>query len=278
MDKIQHIELETKPIDPNRAKYYSLGLAAVAALFALVTIKSNYDYFDAYYTGWSFWLRVIPFLAIEITIIGLTLTKGWGNPRQMWAALAFEVLLMAVGLTHTYYVSGATQTRISAARSKATAKTDFDTTRQAANEAAEMNAKLQDGYNKALDKWRRAAADARFLRQPIPPVPEPPHYLNVPQIRKETTDAATIDVEGKVEAEVPHTFLLWLLFTMIGLVIAAWATLVFLADGSRLRYWLLRQRDEHLDAQMKREKRIRTLGESPKTGADEFPKEIDAPK
>lgn len=276
-NRIQHVELETRPIDPNRAKYYAWGLAAVAALFAVVTIKSNYDYFDAYYKGWAFYLRVIPFLAIEATIIGLTLTKGWGNPRQMAAALVFEALLVFVCLAHTYFVSGATQARISAERSKAAAKVDFSATTDAATKAAEANTRAQAEYNKALNAWRRAAADAKYLRQPIPPQPEPPHYLNVPQLSQETVATASSDVEGKVEAEVPHTFLLGILFVMIGLVIAAWTTIVFLADGSRLRYWLLQQRATHLDAQMGSAKRVRTLGE--KSELDEFPKTIDtAPK
>ena len=262
MTERRYVELQTKPIDPNKAKWYALALAAAAALFAIMTVRSNFDYFETYYTGWAFWMRVVPFCAFEATIVLLTLTKGWGNPRQMWAALVFEVLMIAIGLTHTYYVSGATQTRISAERSKAAAKVDFSATQEAATRAGEANARLQTEYNKALNVWRRAAADARFLRQPIPPAPEPPRYLEVPQVSQSMVSTAALDVEGKVESEVPHRSLLRLLYLMIALTIGAWTSVVFLADSSRLRYWLLQQLGAELDDKINGG-RIKTLSEAP---------------
>lgn len=262
-NQVQYVQLQNRPIDPNRAKYWSIGLAAVACLFALVTIKSNYDYFAAYYDGWSFWLRVIPFMTFEATIIGLTLTKGWGNPRQMTAALVFEVALVAVGLLHTYYVSGATQTRIAAERSKAAAKADFAATSAAAAAAAETNARLQGEYNRALANWRRAAADAAYLRRPVPAAPQPPQLVAIPQVDQATVATAATDVEGRVEAEAPHKFLTFLLYVLIALVVGAWTSIVFLADSSRLRYWLLRERGRDLDREMRREREVVALGQEP---------------
>lgn len=259
--QINHVELQTKPIDPNRAKYYALGLAAVAGLFALVTIKSNYDYFETYYTGWSFWLRVIPFFAFEATIIGLTLTKGWGNPKQMGAALVFEAALVLVGLTHTYYVSSATQLRHAAAASKAAARQDVGETSRLAREAADTNERLRREYTASLAAWRRAAYVAQANRMSPPVPPAEPQYVEIPKVSQEAVAAASLDVEGRIEGEVPHRLLLRILFVMIGLVIGAWTAVVFLADGSRLRYWLLQQRGARLDEEMKPAKPVVPLGQ-----------------
>lgn len=264
-EKVDQVELRASPIDPNRAKYWSWGLVAVAALLCVLTIGSNYDYFIAYFDGWSLWRRLIVFGAIQAAIVLLPLAKGYGNYKQMYLALVFDVVLVIADLTHTYLVGGATQTRIAAERSRASASAMFDRVNDAASRAAGDNARLLANYNQELKLWRQAAADARYLGQPVPPMPQRPQLVEVPQVGKEVVQTAGTDIEAKVEAAAPHSVLLLLLYGMVGLVAAAVGGLVYVADGSRLRAWLLKQRDAQLKHQMDEAARVHPVGE-PKPG------------
>jgi cell division protein FtsB len=192
---MQYVELKSSPPDPNRAKYWALGLSAVAALIALMTVKSNYDYFVQYYLGFALAVRIITFAAVEASIITLPLFKGWGNDKQMKWALVVDVLLVILSLTHTYLVGETTQVKIQAQNAKAEATADFERTNNAADKIAARNKDLQDSYNRAMVNYNRAVANARYTGQPAPPPPAPPQLLAVPQVKAETVTASQINVE-----------------------------------------------------------------------------------
>src|SRR5262249_44530319 len=146
MPNIEYREMRHGAIDPNRARYYSIGLSALGVLFAFLTIKTNWDYFAQYYSGFSFWARVIPFFAVEAAIIILPLFKGFGNKAQGHAALVCEALLVAVALTHTYLVSDASIAKLQAGKTKVEASADFDRAQAAADRVTENNQRLQENY------------------------------------------------------------------------------------------------------------------------------------
>jgi hypothetical protein len=239
---MRYVELRDKPPDPNRARYYAILLSLAAALIALMTLKTNYDYFKQYYEDFGFWMRLIPFYAVEATIIVLPLTKGWGNHSQWRAAKFFEVALIVLALVHTSLVGQADQAKKQAAKTKAEAQVDFDRSQAAANQVAAQNKQLQDGYNRAMSSWRRAATTARLNRQPAPPPPAAPQLMTVPQIDQSLVSNATLSVEQAAESEVNHKTLLRLLYLMIGVVLGTAITMVSLSDSSRIKAWLLRRR------------------------------------
>src|SRR5262245_682498 len=121
MKEIEYHELRRGPINPNRARWYWLVGSGLGALFALLTIKTNWDYFAQYYEGFAFWARVIPFFAVEAAIVALPLFKGFGNKAQGNAAIVFELLLVGLALTHTYLVSDASIAKAQAGKTKAEA-------------------------------------------------------------------------------------------------------------------------------------------------------------
>lgn len=243
---MQYVELKDKPINPNRAKWYALLLCAVAALIALMTLKSNYDYFAQYYQGFGFWMRVIPFFSVEVTIIALPLTKGWGSLSQQIAALICEVVLIGLSITHTSFVSQASQAKIQAGKTKAEAQVDFDRAQTQADRIAKQNEDLQNGYNRAMIQWNRAAAIARRNREQSPTAPAAPQLMTVPQIDQKVVNNSMLSTEQASEAEVSHALLLRLLYAMIAGVIASAASIVWLADASRVKAWLLRQKAEKI--------------------------------
>jgi len=239
---MRYVELRDNPPDPNRARYYAILLSLAAALIALMTLKTNYDYFKQYYEDFGFWMRLIPFYAVEATIIVLPLTKGWGNHSQWRAAKFFEVALIVLALVHTSLVGQADQAKKQAAKTKAEAQVDFDRSQAAANQVAAQNKQLQDSYNRAMSSWRRAATTTRLNRQPAPPPPAAPQLMTVPQIDQSLVSNATLSVEQAAESEVNHKTLLRLLYLMIGVVLGTAITMVSLSDSSRIKAWLLRRR------------------------------------
>jgi len=265
MEPIYHVPLQTKPIDPNKAKYWSLGLSVLGVLIAVWTFKSNYTYFAVYHEGWDFWLRIIGFVAIEITLILLPLFKGWGNPRQILAMWIFEIAIIVLSFVHTGYVNDSTQTRIASTRSKAEAKADFDSTSKTANDVADRNKAMRSEYNATLAQWRRAATVAQNNNQPPPPMPVEPQYLSVPQVSQKMVDTANLNIEETVETVVPHAFLLRLLQGMLLLVVVAWTIMLVLADSMRLRLAILRTRGQQLDTHISQKQEVRKLGEGSPT-------------
>lgn len=243
---MQYVQLTESPPDPNRAKYWAVGLSAVASLIALMTIKSNYDYFLQYYEGVALWTRVISFSAVEATIITFPLFKGWGNDRQMKWALIIDVMLIILSLTHTYLVGESTQVKKQAQNMKAEASADFDRMNDAADKIAARNKESQDSYNRAMANYNRAVANARATGDAAPAPPAPPQLLTVPQIKQETVAATQINVEQAAEASVPHGFLLKLLYAMIALVVIGWTAMVSLAHSIKIRTWLMKKRSAEI--------------------------------
>lgn len=243
---MQYIELRESPPDPNRAKYWALGLCAVASLIALMTIKSNYDYFLQYYDGFALWARVVAFSAVEMTIITFPLFKGWGNDRQIRWALILDLALIVLSLTHTYLVGESTQAKIQAKNTKAEATADFERTSTAADKIAARNKELQDSYNRAMANYNRAAVNARASGEAPPSPPAAPQLLAVPQVKQETVDATQINVEQAAEAQVPHSFLLKLLYAMIAVVVIGWTAMVSLAHSVKIRDWLMAKRSAEI--------------------------------
>jgi hypothetical protein len=239
---MRYVELRDTPPDPNRARYYAILLSLVAALIAVMTLKTNYDYFRQYYEGFGFWMRLIPFYSVEATVIGLPLVKGWGNHSQWRAAKLFEVGLIVMALVHTSLVGQADQAKKQAAKTKSEARVDYDRSQAAASQIAAQNKQLQEGYDRAMSSWRRAANAARWNRQPAPPPPQAPQLLSLPKIDQSLLNNATLSVEQVAEAEVNHKTLLRLLYLMIGGVVGTALTMVSLSDSSRVKAWLLKRR------------------------------------
>lgn len=245
---VQYLELKEAPIDPNKVRKYAFVLSLVALLIAVVTVRSNYDYFAQYYGGWSFWMRLIPFLAVEATIIALPLAGGWGNRAQWQAAKVCELLLIALALVHTSLVSQSDQARIQATKTKAEAQVDLEREQKQIDKILEQNQRLSDSHSLAMMRWNRAAATARRMGQAAPPAPPAPQMAVVPQLDQRLVSDATLSTHGASEATVNHRILLRLLWAMIGMV-AISSTLMFtLADASKIRAWLLRRKAQAIDA------------------------------
>lgn len=243
---MKYIELKDRPVNPNHVKYYSLVLSGVAALIALVTVKSNYDYFSQYYDGFGFWMRLIPFFAVEIAIITLPLAGGFGNKSQWQAAKVCEVVLIVLSLIHTSLVSQSGQIKIQAEKTKAEAQIDFDRAQTAANQIAAQNKQLQDSYNNSMLQWRRAANIAKRSDQQIPSAPAPPQLMTVPQIDQKLISNSTMSTTNAGESEVSHVTLLRLLYLMIFTVVISATAMVLLADATRIRSWLLKIRAQEI--------------------------------
>lgn len=267
---LKFITLKTGEVDPNNAKWHSLLLSAGAALIAVMTWRTNYDYFVQYYTGHSLWSRVIVFSAIEIASIGLPLTKGWGNYAQMWAGITFDVILILMSITHTFLVSHALEAKTQAEYAKTEAVADFDRGRRERDAAVERNNEIREAYNREQDKFNRlqltyersagayrissriARANNRAVADPPKPPepPKPPQYVNVPEIRQTVLENSQISVAQASEKAVKHNVLLLLLFGMIIVVIAAAGTLVWLSDSSKIKIWLLKLRRKEIKEAM----------------------------
>ena len=259
MPDIEYRTMNHKPIDPNHARYYWLGGSALGILFAFLTIRSNWDYFAQYYSGFSFWARVIPFFAVEATIIILPLFKGFGNKAQGHAAIVCELLLAALAFTHTYFVSDASINKLQAGKTKIEASADFDRAQAAADRVTANNERLQENYAKQqqlhakqMAHWYDAARITRSEGRkapPAPPAPEPPKLQDVPQVSQSLVENATMSVELAGQAHVSHQTLQGLLFLMIGLVTVSIGAMIWLADGSRIKAWLLSLRAEDIKTQ-----------------------------
>lgn len=259
---ILHEELQAKPINPNRSpKRQAVGISLIGVLFAILTVKSNYDYFVQYYEGWALFVRLVAFASVEITIITLPLFKGWGNYRQVIAFIVFEVMIAVPSLVHTALVSDVTQTRISANRSKAEAKTDYEAIQQNADEVGKRNTRRVNEYQQAMAAYKNAV---RFRQQtgidPGPP-PEAPRLEKPPEAGNDLISTATMDIEQKVEESVPHRFLLRLLYFMVLMVGLAWSTMTALSDAVRVRMYLLFQRSQTIDSKIGKKKDVQVLGD-----------------
>lgn len=257
MPEIKYHELRQKPIDPNRARWYALGLSAVGALFACLTIKTNTDYFAQYYTGAGFWLRVIPFYAIEGTIVVLPLFKGFGNEAQGRWAFWLDLVLIAAAATHTYLVSDASITKAQMSKTKMEASADLGARQAEVDKIAAANQKMLDtysgqqkNYNMQMRHWYDAARVARSEGRPAPPAPPAPtqpQLLDVPKVSQTLVDSATVSVELAGLARVSHHTLQGLLFLMVGLVVLSISLMVQLADGTKIKAWFLRWRAKAVD-------------------------------
>lgn len=276
--KILHEELQAKPVNPNRSpKWQAVGLSLIGVLFAILTVKSNYDYFVQYYEGWALFVRLVAFASVEITIITLPLFKGWGNYRQVIAFIAFEVLIAVPSLVHTALVSDVTQTRISANRSKADAKTDYDTIRQTADEVGRRNTRRVSEYQAAMSAYRNAVRLAQQTGADPGPPPEAPRLEKPPEVGNDLISTATMDIEQKVEESVPHRFLLRLLYFMVLMVGLAWSTMTALSDAVRVRMYLLFQRSQAIDSNIGKKKDVQVLGDGVNRNSDPLeaiPKEL----
>lgn len=246
MQNIEYRELKHGPINPNRARWYALGLSFVGALFAFLTIKTNWDYFGQYYEGFAFWARVIPFFGVEAAIVALPIFKGFGNKAQGNTALVFEVLLIAGALTHTYLVSDASISKIQAGKTKAEASADFEKNQSVADKITANNQKLQENYTRQMRFWNDAAYVARREGRSAPPPPQAPKLQDVPQVSQQVVDNSMMSVEQAGESRVSHQTLQRLLFALIGLVTISVTAMVLLADGSRIKAWLLSERAERI--------------------------------
>lgn len=246
MKEIEYRELKHGAINPNRARWYSLGLSVLGALFAFLTIKTNWDYFGQYYSGFGFWARVVPFFAVEAAIIILPLFKGFGNKAQGNTALVCELLLVGAALTHTYLVSDASITKLQAGKTKAEASADFDRSQNVADKITANNLKLQENHTKQMRFWNDAAYVARREGRNAPKPPEAPTLQIVPQVNQDIVKNANLSVEQAGEARVSHQTLQILLFAMIGLVTITITAMVLLSDGSKIKAWLLGQRAEKI--------------------------------
>lgn len=258
MKEIEYRELKVGPINPNRARWYSLGLSALGVLFGFLTIKTNWDYFEQYYDGFGFWARVIPFFAVEVAIVILPLFKGFGNKSQGNVALVCELLLVAGALTHTYLVSDASIAKLQAGKTKTEASADFDRAQSVADKVSASNQKLQENHTKQMRFWNDAVAVARREGRRAPAMPEAPKLQDVPQVSQDLVKNATMSVESAGEARVSHQTLQRLLFALIGMVTLSITAMVLLADGSRVKAWLLGQRAEEIKS--KTQGQTQTLG------------------
>lgn len=258
----EYVPLKTANINPNRARWQSVGLCVLAGLIALFTVKSNYTYFSIHHAGWDFWLRVIAFSSVELTLILLPLFKGWGNPRQITMMWIAEGTIMLLSFVHTAYVNDSTHTRVSAERSKNDAANTFKTTTAAAQEIAATNERLRAEYNKSLTAWRRAANTAQANNQAPPPMPAEPAYIDMPQVGQDVVKTMAVDIEQKVESAVPHRFLLGLLQVMIGLVAITWTFMAVLSDSARVLMAQLKHRSRQVTADLEATKSAAVTGQS----------------
>ena len=258
MKEIQYRPLQHGAIDPNKARWYSLGLSAVGVLFAFLTVKTNWDYFAQFYDGFAFWCRVVPFFGVEAMIIALPAFKGFGSKGQGNMALWCELLLVAGALTHTYLVSDYSIAKLQAGKTKTEASADFDRAQAVSDRVTASNQKLMDSHNRQMRLWRDAVFVAQREGKPAPPAPQAPKLQDVPQVNQNLVNNATMSVEMAGEQRVSHQTLQRLLFLLVGLVTVSITSMVLLADGSRIRAWLLGMRAEEIKTQTKGE--TRTLG------------------
>src|SRR5262249_52387436 len=148
--------LKMKAADPNKAKRYAWMLCCAAAFIALLTFRSNFDYFLQYYMGWSLRTRVAVFLGVEAFLILAPLTKGYGNRRQVRWAFILEFVMIPLLFLHTYLVGESLETRKEAEATKTTAQVDLNRERQAAKEAAAANQRAQEAFNQAQRNYNAA--------------------------------------------------------------------------------------------------------------------------
>lgn len=242
MREIEYRRMDHDPVDPNRVKWYALALSFIGVLFAFLTIKTNWDYFAQYYDGFAFWAKVIPFCAVEATIIVLPLFKGLGNKAQGNLSLFCEVVLVIGALTHTYLVSDASIAKIKAGKTKAEANADFDKARAIAQQITATNIRLQENHAKQMRYWNDAAYIARREGKSAPAAPAPPRLQDVPQIDQALLTNATLSVETAADIRVSPQTLQVLLFGLIGWVTGTYLIMFLLADASIIKSWLLKER------------------------------------
>lgn len=238
--QVPFVPLKDGPIDPNRARVYSILLSVAAGIVALVTLRSNMDYFGQYYAGWGYWMRVIPFWGVELAIVTLPLTKGFGNTAQWKYAKFFEVVLVALSLTHTFLVGDSMQTKKTVEITRATAKADYDQLKADRDKIIKQNDKMRSDYNQQLSLFRQTSINAAHFGQSAPTEPPKPKYLDVPAIDEGIVKNATLNAEEEAEKQVNHSVLLQLLFVMIAFTIAAATVMVSVSDTMVIQDWLKR--------------------------------------
>lgn len=253
--------LKMKPADPNKAKLYAWALCCAAGFIALLTFRSNLDYFMQYYLGWSLQIRVAVFLGVEGYLILAPLTKGYGNRRQIRWAFAFEFVMIPLLFLHTYLVGASLETRKETEATKITAQADLNRERLAAREVAESNQRAQDSFNQAQKNYN--AAMARYERlmkraqrdgtaMPRPPVPPPePKFIPVPTINEGLVINSTLAVSDVVQGKVDHNTLRALQFIILLCAIAGTTCIVLCADAMRIRAWFMKHRDYDLEKTMR---------------------------
>lgn len=243
-----YIPLEDSPIDPQKAKYAAFALSAAAALIALFTWKSNLDYFGQHYEDYALYVRVIVFSALEVAMICLPITLGWGNWSQVKIAFALEVILIPCSLVHTNLVGESIHARAQAAATKSSAISDVERAQAAAREIIESNERAQRAYNVAMINWRSAVNTALRNGLPAPAQPTSPQLAAVPQVKQEAVDNSLLSVETVTEKAIPHAWLTRLLHFMLTALLIGIALLAKFADASRVRLWLLKKNKKLLDA------------------------------
>jgi hypothetical protein len=268
---LEFIELKTNATDPNKAKWWALGLGLAGIIVALLTIRSNYAYFRHYYDGFDFDVRIIVGGTLEAMIIAWALIKGWGNHKQMKVAIWFEVVLIATALFHTSQVGQSEQARKIAQATKTEAVADYSTGKSARDEAIAENDRLRRTYQDDRRKYQQDLAvfrqsaraynsmglTARDNGQRLGAAPEPPKpptepkYVDVPAIKDSVVANTQINVAETTEKAVNHKLLNYLLYLMAFESVASLTAMALLADSSRLRAWLMKLRGQELDAAMK---------------------------
>ncbi len=248
--------LKLRPADPNKAKLYAFALCCAAAFIALLTFRSNFDYFLQYYFGWSLKTRVVVFLGVEAFLILAPLTKGYGNRRQIKWAFIFELLIIPLLFLHTYLVGESIETRKEAESTKSTAQLDLNRERQAAKEAAEANRRVQDSFNQAQKNYNVAMARyERLKRQALrdgttmpgmPSQPTAPELTPVPKISEGLVGNSTMAVGEIVQRKVDHNTLRALQFLILLCAIAGTTCIVLFSDAMRIREWFMEYRDDDL--------------------------------
>jgi hypothetical protein len=259
-EELLYKNLKMKPADPNKAKLYALALCCAAAFIALLTFRSNFDYFLQYYTGWSLRTRVAVFLGVETFLILAPATKGYGNRRQIKWAFILELVIIPLLFLHTYLVGESIETRKEAEATKVTAQADLNRERYDATAAAKSNKEALDSFNKAQQSYNAAMARYERLKRqalrdetPMPPMPTQPvqpQLIPVAKINDELVTSATMAVDAVVQRKVDHNTLRALQFLILLCAIAGTTCIVLFSDAMRIREWFMRKREDDLNETM----------------------------
>jgi hypothetical protein len=263
--------LKMSAANPNMAKWYAWGLVCCAAFIALLTFRSNFEYFLHYYFGWGLKTRVTVFWGVEAFLILAPLSKGYGNAEQIRWAFRFEAALIPLLFLHTYLVGEWTETRKEATETKIAATADLSREREAAEKVAQQNQKSQDSfnlsqrnYNAAL--WRYERLKRQALRDgtsmpSMPVAPPQPQLVPVPKINEGLVSNSTMAVADVVQSKVDHNTLRALQFLILLCAVAGTATIVVLSDAMKVRGWFMKHRQDDLNNAMQSQSPYNTIGQ-----------------